>query len=258
MALEPKKAPGLDSFRALAFDIFGTLINEPEGLSAALKPLTLQLPDDHAAKTSAVAQDAAFGKHSAAIEQKDPSIAFEDMLAASYNALAEEWNVIADEKDAKALGQAATKYPAFPDTVEAMKTLGNYYQLIALSNVSEKGIAAVIEGPLKGVHFDAVLTAETIGSYKPDLRNFEYLLNKARQLGVEKDQLLMVAQGVASDHVPAKQMGINSAWISRNRPATERGYDGIGEANEGKVAFGWRWRSLGDMAQDVQAAVRAK
>jgi FMN phosphatase YigB (HAD superfamily) len=30
---------------------------------------------------------------------------------------------------------------------------------------------------LQGVSFDMILTAQDIGSYKPDLRNFEYMLS---------------------------------------------------------------------------------
>ena len=43
---------------------------------------------------------------------------------------------------------------------------------------------------------------------------------------VAKEQPLLAAQGVASDHVPAKQLGIKSAWISTNPPGTEQIYDG--------------------------------
>ena len=257
MALSPT-SPSLTTFRALAFDIFGTLIDEPTGLSKVLAPLTSQLPDSHEAKSSPAELSAAFNKHEAVFQKQDPTMSHPDVLAASYHALAKEWGVTAIGADAQAVGESVGTWPAFPDTVEAVKTLGKYYKLIPVSNVTEKGIAAVIAGPLKGIDFDAVLTAETIGSYKPDHRNFEYLMAKASELGVEKDQLLHVAQGVASDHVPAKQLGIYSAWISRNRPDSEQKYEGVGEENEGKVAFGWRWNTLGEMARDVETAFASK
>lgn len=254
MALSPSIAPFLTSFRALAFDIFGTLVNEPKGRASALEPLTSQLPEGHEAKTSPPALSAALNKHEAIIERQHPKMLKEDTLFGAYKALAKEWGLEANEQDAKALGEAYGKFPAFPDTVEALKKLGTHYKLIPISNCSEKQIANIISGALKGIDFDIVLTAETIGSFKPSLNNFEYLLKELHKLGIKKEELLIVAQGIGSDHVPAKQMGINSAWISRGRPESEKGYEGIGEQNEGKVGFGWRWNSMGEMARDVELA----
>lgn len=109
-------------------------------------------------------------------------------------------------------------------------------------------------GPLKDIEFDACLSAEVIGAYKPDLKNFEFLLKTVEEMGIGKEDLLHVAQGIISDHRPAKRMGLCSAWISRDRPVEEKGYDGVGEENEGEVTYQWRWHSLGDMARDVEAA----
>ena len=257
MALSPLSAPSLTNFRALSFDVFGTLVDEPKMLVAALEPLIPQLPPEYEAKTSATAQYAAFCRHEKAFQAKRPFIAYEDTLAAACHSLAEEWNVKANDKDARAVATALCKSPPFPDTIEALHILSKYYTLIALSNNSEKGIEAVMAGPLKEVKFDLILLAERIGAYKPDLKNFEYLLNELEKQGIRKDQVLKVAQGVGSDHVPAKMLGLYSAWISRGRPDSERGYDGIGEEYVGEVEFAWRWNSVGEMARDVQAAYEA-
>ncbi|KAL8792854.1 MAG: hypothetical protein Q9195_004584 [Heterodermia aff. obscurata] len=256
MALS-ESAPSFASFRALGFDVFGTLIDEPKALLTAIAPLISQLPSDHEAKRSPALAGAAFGRHENALQQKQPFMIFEDVLSAAYHALAREWGVKSDDEDANAVAGILSRSPAFPDTVEALRVLSKHYKLIALSNVSEKGIATVMSGALREAPFDAVLTAEKIGSYKPDLRNFETLMGKVKDLGFEKGQLLMVAQGVASDHVPSKQVGIDSVWISRGRPASERGLDGIEAELAGNVAFGWRYWTLGDMAKDVEKAFAA-
>ena len=256
MALS-ESAPSFTSFRALGFDVFGTLIDEPKALATAIAPLVSQLSEDHEAKSSPAVAGAAFGKHENELQQKEPFMIFEDVLSAAYHALAREWCVKSDDQDANAVAGILCRSPAFPDTIEGLHILSKHYKLIALSNVSEKGIATVMSGALKGVPFDAVLTAEKIGSYKPDLRNFESLINKVKDLGFEKQQLLMVAQGVASDHVPSKKVDINSAWISRDRPDSERGFDGIGAELAGNVAFGWRYKTLGEMAKDIEEAFAA-
>ena len=44
-----------------------------------------------------------------------------------------------------------------------------------------------VTGPLNGVKFDGIYTAENIGSYKPDLNNFRYLVeNVDSSLGLRK------------------------------------------------------------------------
>ena len=134
-----------------------------------------------------------------------------------------------------------------------MHALGTHYKLVALSNIDRASIACTLGAALRGVRFDAVLTAEEIGSYKPDRRNFEYLLDYvAREWGVGRGEVLLVAQGVGSDHVPAREVGLWSAWIARGRPGGEEGWEGVGRENEGLVGFRWRWGGLGEMAAEVE------
>lgn len=77
-----------------------------------------------------------------------------------------------------------TKGDGRQDTVDALRRLGKFYKLVILSNTVESAIQGTIAGPLEGVRFDAVYTAEKIGSYKPDRGNFTYLLeNVERDLG---------------------------------------------------------------------------
>ena len=65
---------------------------------------------------------------------------------------------------------------------------------------------------------DAVYTAQDIGSYKPDPRNFAYLiLNIQNDFGVPKEEVLHVAQSLFHDHEPAKSVGLESVWIARGR-----------------------------------------
>ena len=109
--------------------------------------------------------------------------------------------------------------------------------------MDKKNFAEVLENALAGVDFDAVYVAEAIGSYKPDLNNFKYLISHARdELGVQMEQILMTAHGLKSDHVPAMKMGMASAWIARGQGDKDL------KAVEGKVAFTWRFDSMGEMA----------
>ena len=63
-----------------------------------------------------------------------------------------------------------------------------------------------------GIKFDNVITAEQAGSYKPSLNNFYFALSK---LGVDKSEVLHIAQSVYHDHVPAKKIGIAGVRVNR-------------------------------------------
>ena len=63
-----------------------------------------------------------------------------------------------------------------------------------------------------GAEFDAIYTAQDIGSYKPSPANFEYLLTHLRSdLGLSPSDVLHTAQSLSHDHVhqpnSAKAMG---------------------------------------------------
>ncbi|MEL7302652.1 MAG: haloacid dehalogenase, partial [Pseudomonadota bacterium] len=66
-----------------------------------------------------------------------------------------------------------------------------------------------------GVRFSAIVTAEDVGSYKPDPRNFDTLLATIDGMGVPKHQLLHVAESLFHDIVPAVRDGIDVVWIDR-------------------------------------------
>ncbi len=63
--------------------------------------------------------------------------------------------------------------------------------------------------------FDAIYTAQDIGSYKPDLANFRYMLARLAEVGIAKGAILHTAQSLFHDHGPAKRLGLASAWIDR-------------------------------------------
>ena len=67
--------------------------------------------------------------------------------------------------------------------------------------------------------FDWVVTAQQVGSYKPNEANFQVAFER---LGLPRDRILHVAQSLFHDHVPAKRLGLSSVWIDRrhDRPGS--------------------------------------
>ena len=71
-----------------------------------------------------------------------------------------------------------------------------------------------------GVVFDAIFTAEDIGSYKPNPRNFEAMLVKLNRRGIAKGDILHTAESLFHDHMPARAAGLANCWIYRRHGKT--------------------------------------
>lgn len=105
-------------------------------------------------------------------------------------------------------------WPAFADSADALRKLKTKFKLIILSNVNDAGFTD--SSRRLGVEFDAIYTAEQIGSYKPNPANFEYMIKSVKQtFGIKKDSILHVAQSLFHDHIPAKAVGMTTVWIDR-------------------------------------------
>jgi 2-haloacid dehalogenase len=237
----------LTDFKALTFDCYGTLIDWETGILTALQPL-LQKGGITLKRDEVLA---AFARLESAQEAATPQMIYSELLAEVHRRLAHEWNVSDAEKDAVAFGKSVPDWPAFPDTVTSLQYLQRYYKLVILSNVDRVSF----EGSNKrlGVTFDAICTAQDIGSYKPDPKNFVYLINAVAALGVLKRNILPTAQSLYHDHAPAQAAGLASAWIDR-RNQQEEGW-GATMPPEGTPRYDFRFVSLAEMVKAHQAQI---
>ena len=199
----------LRDFRALTFDCYGTLIDWESGLMAALQPL-MRLAGREGARDAVLAE---FAAHESAQQATTPAMLYPQLLTEVHRRLARDWGVVAPEAAHVAFGRSIPDWPAFPDTVEALRYLKQHFRLIILSNVDRDSFRA--SNVRLGGTFDAIYTAQDIGSYKPDRRNFDYLVDRVREQGTPPEKLLHVAQSLFHDHVPAQAIGLRSAWIDR-------------------------------------------
>lgn len=199
----------LTDFDALSFDCYGTLIDWEHGLKEGLKRVgRYSIPPvevDDLLESYADAE--------AHIEREYPEMRYPEVIARSIAIAGDEHGIAVTPQLGREIGHSVPRWPAFPDSTEALQRLANRYQLIILSNVDRASFAG--SNTRLGVTFDAVLTAEDIGSYKPDPRNFEALLEKVSEMGIAPNRLLHVAQSLFHDHAPAKAMGFRTVWIDR-------------------------------------------
>ena len=199
----------LTDYKALTFDVYGTLIDWESGMIAGLKPLTDQV-------SGPLSRDQileAHAYHESTTQRQTPAKVYSDLLAVVYKRLAEEWNVSVSWDDCLTYGRSVRDWPAFADSAGALQYLKRYYKLIILSNVDNTSFA--YSNIKLDVDFDARYTAEDIGSYKPSPRNFEYMIEQLARLGIEKSSILHTAESMFHDHAPANQFGLANCWIYR-------------------------------------------
>ncbi len=203
--------PNLSQFRILTFDCYGTLIDWETGLLQALAdylPEVLRKGDKET-----ILQD--FAQFEPEYQRQHPSALYPDVLAGVFRHLATHYDISYSEADALKFGQSIPKWPPFPDSVAALAYLKLHYPLAILSNIDSRSFAG--SNQHLGVAFDYVFTAQEIRSYKPSIRNFEYMLDQLSQDGFQKNEILHVAQSVFHDHIPAKSIGLKTAWIDRRK-----------------------------------------
>jgi 2-haloalkanoic acid dehalogenase type II len=229
----------LTDYKVLTFDCYGTLIDWEAGIYAALQPLLAKaatpLSKDDVLET--------FARHESSQEAETPQLIYSDVLTAVHRRLADEWGLAASDADHRRFGNSVPDWPAFPDSAEALGYLKQHYKLVILSNVDRTSFAG--SNARLGVTFDAIYTAQDIGSYKPDLANFRYMLDHLAELGIARSDILHTAQSLFHDHAPAKAVGLASAWIDR-RHAT--GGFGATMAPPAGASYDVRFNSMADFA----------
>jgi 2-haloacid dehalogenase len=230
----------LQDFRVLSFDCYGTLIDWETGIWNALQPL---LADHHLHITREDAL-AAFGKVEPEVEHAMPHLLYREILERVHGELARLWHLPSSPDLNRQFGESIGNWPAFADTPAALKYLKQHFKLVILSNVDRSSFIST--NARLGVEFDAICTAEDIGSYKPDHRNFAYLLDQVGALGNAPAHLLHVAQSLFHDIEPAEALGIHRCWINR-RGDTSTG-SGATRAIGRMPALDFSFRTLGELA----------
>jgi 2-haloalkanoic acid dehalogenase type II len=191
-------------YDVLTFDCYGTLIDWERGIGDAFAG---------AARADGVAVDRA--ALLAAYHEIEPAVQSEryrpyrEVLALTARRVAERlgWRLAAGRETF--LPESLPSWPAFPDTNDALRRLAAAgHRLAILSNVDDDLLAGTRRH--LDVDFDFVVTAQQVGAYKPAPAHFE-----AARKRIGGARWLHVAQSYFHDIVPARRLGIASAWINR-------------------------------------------
>lgn len=227
----------LSDYQSLSFDCYGTLIDWEAGLAEQLGKIAPEI-DDEARLTT-------YSEIEERLEREHPTTPYAGIVTAAAHEFGNATNHEVPEALAVEIGGSVGSWPAFPDSAEALASLQRTHKLIILSNVDRASFRG--SNDQLGVTFDAILTAEDIGSYKPNPRNFEALLAKIEEMGIPREKHLHVAQSLFHDHVPAKEIGLPTVWINRrhDRP----GFGATPEA--APVTPDWAFPTMAEFAAAV-------
>jgi 2-haloacid dehalogenase len=238
----------LRDFKALTFDCYGTLIDWESGMIEALQPLIRRV--GRSLSRNEILE--AHARHESRQQLQTPTKLYRELLPIVYKRLAEQWGVPVTHEECAAYGRSIGDWPAFEDSPAALQYLNRHFKLVILSNVDNESFAR--SNLRLGVAFDAVYTAEDIGSYKPNLRSFEYMLENIASLGIEKHEILHTAESLFHDHKPANGLGLKSCWIYRRH--AEQGFGATLDPGE-RPRIDLRFNSLAELAKVHEDELRA-
>lgn len=204
-------------FKVLTFDVMGTLIDFEAGILGYIRQVSRsggsELSDRKVLEAFARAED---------VQQKTvPHVPFTRMLAQIYTDVASELGLPTAGGKAEGLRGSIPSWPAFPDSVEALKRLRARFRLVALTNADNWALDHMAR--TLGDPFDDRITAEDVGVNKPDPQVFAYCRGRQSVHGYGLADFLHVAQSQYHDIGVAKRLGYSVCWIERRK-----GKDGFG------------------------------
>ena len=215
-------------------------------MCSALRPLVAR----SGATPAREAVLAAFHRHEAAALDDVAGQPYADTLRETHRRLAREWGVTCSAEEHDLFARSITDWPAYPDAAGSLQYLKRYFRLGMLSNADHDSLWAASRR--LEVQFDALWSAEDVGSFKPDRRNFDFMQARLGRLGVTARQSLHVAASLPHDLVPAAASGLACAWIDRDGASTRARPPG---SVPGRVDYAFR--SVAHLVQAHQEHLRA-
>ena len=216
------------NYATLTFDCYGTLIDWESGIAGYLQSV-LRRYDVHVIDEFLLE----------AFSQLEPESqaeggAYTEVLARLLERLGRRLAFAPKPEELAGFGASIEHWPAFADTVGALRTLAEHFELAIVSNIDDRLFE--LSAKHLQVPFDHAITAEQVGVYKPDPRVFEVALGRV------KGPVLHVAQSRFHDIVPATAAGLDTVWI--NRPSK-------GAAKPVAASPTWTFTSMAEFAAAV-------
>ena len=195
-----------NNFEWISFDCYGTLVDWETGIAEAVAGVFAR----HGVRRTRKEILGMFSNAEPRVQSSGEFVEYRRVLRDVMEIMAWEASIRLPRAEAERLPDSLPGWPVFPDATEALEAMQAKYKLAIISNVDDDLFAGTAAN--LGIDFDAVVTSQQAGSYKPDLRNFRLAQER---LNVEKDNWLHVGESLYHDIGPANELGIASVWINR-------------------------------------------
>ena len=236
----------ITDYNVLTFDCYGTMIDWESGIWDALQPLILENKREDMTREQTLR---VFARIETAQEINTPDMVYWELLAHVHRDIAKEFEITSNANLDRNFGLSVPHWPAFPDSADALRKLKRHFKLVILSNVHREGFAA--SNKKLGVEFDAIYTAQDVGSYKPNIANFDFMLNALeKDFGIESNEILHTAQSLHHDHVPATKAGLDKAWIDRQNLSNSDNW-GATAIVDNRPEIDFTFSTLMEMAESI-------
>ena len=193
-------------FEWISFDCYGTLVDWETGISTAVSGVL----EAHGLSRSKAEVLSLFAGVEPRVQSSGSFMEYRQVLREVMASIGTELDLHFTDTELGCLGDSLPDWPVFPEVVSALEALGSRYKLAIISNVDDDLFSGTAE--VLGVQFDAIVTSQQVGSYKPDLNNFNIA---ASRMAVAKEAWLHVAESLYHDVGPANRLGIASVWVDR-------------------------------------------
>jgi 2-haloacid dehalogenase len=186
--------------RWLTFDCFGTLVDWRHGFATTGE---LLFPG------RGVDIREAYLRHELDIEREVPTPRYREVLTEGLRRAAADLSLPLRPDDAGALALTLPYWPVFHDVATALAACREDGWRLALLTNCDRDLIALTRRRLP-VAFDAAVTAEDVGAYKPNFAHF----HRFREV-FAPDDWVHVAQSHHHDIRPCHALAISSIWINR-------------------------------------------
>jgi putative hydrolase of the HAD superfamily len=229
----------LRNFKVLTFDVVGTLIDFERGMLNYIRQVSRA--DEGSLGDDAILD--CYRRH----RGNAPTERFPDDLVRVYSAMAPDLGLPPTPAAAEGFRDSIIRWPAFPDSVEALKRLRARYRLVAMTN-AQRWALDHLETTL-GEPFHDTVTVDEARCEKPDPVFFGFTRGRLSVEGHVLEDILHVAQSQYHDIGVARSLGYTVCWIERRKGL--KGSGGTLEAKRTKPDY--HFGSLAELADAVDA-----
>jgi 2-haloacid dehalogenase len=199
----------LTKFKALTFDVYGTLIDWEPSIIAMFQSVA----DQYHVELSREQLLLEFDRARAQLQRVRPALPYPEVLRRAYDEFCERYSIPTNGAEREVFANSVMLWPAFSDAKESLGYLHTHFKIGLLSNIDNQSLS--FSTRKLDLVADVIATAESVAAYKPDHDHFQAAFKSFADLAIEPGEILHVGQSLRADVIPANELGIRCAWIKR-------------------------------------------